>query len=266
MVAEQYLREKFNPDGSQLRKAQLRMLELLRFIDKICVENDIDYWLDSGTLLGAERHGGFIPWDDDADICMPKDQLEKFKKVFFEKYADSSYALQCDETDSKALCPWVVLRDLKSEYIQDSDLHRRRRYRGLQVDIFPVEYNLSPMLHSLAAYLMKGMVFAPYDRNSMRWFRPFADISFRFLRKIVYPFFHLLSPFKKKYAMISYGVPFGQVMKLSDLYPLGHIQFEGVTLKAPKDVDAYLTEIYGDWRKIPSLDSIQTHNVDIRFF
>ena len=62
------LREKFNPDGSMLRKQQLRMLEILLYIDKVCKENNINYWLSSGTLLGAVRHGGFIPWDDDLDI------------------------------------------------------------------------------------------------------------------------------------------------------------------------------------------------------
>lgn len=262
---EQNLRERFNPDGSQLRKAQLRMLELLTFIDKVCKENDIRYWLDSGTLLGAERHGGFIPWDDDTDICMPTDDLEKFKKVFFEKYQDSDYALQCEETDPKALCPWVVLRDLRSEYLQDSDLHKRRRYRGLQVDIFPVENDINRRLHSFSAYLMKGLVFAPYDRKSMRWLRPFADFSFSFLMKVLYPSFHFFVPNNKEYCMLSYGVPFTQVMNYSDLYPLGEIEFEGRVFKAPNNVDAYLTAIYGDWRKVPSLDSIQTHNVDILF-
>jgi lipopolysaccharide cholinephosphotransferase len=136
-MTEQELRDRFNPDGSQLRKAQLRMLELLMFIDKVCSENDIKYWLDAGTLLGAKRHGGFIPWDDDADICMPKEELKKFQNVFFEKYADSSYVLQCEDTDPGALCPWVVLRDLKSEYLQDSDLHKKGVIEDFRWIFFP---------------------------------------------------------------------------------------------------------------------------------
>ena len=62
------LRQRFNPEGSVLRQHQLRMLELLKVIDCICKKHDIPYWLSSGTLIGAARHKGFIPWDDDLDI------------------------------------------------------------------------------------------------------------------------------------------------------------------------------------------------------
>ena len=58
-------------DG-RLRQAQLKMLSMLKVIDSICVKHNIDYWLDAGTLLGAIRHQGFIPWDDDMDIAMPR--------------------------------------------------------------------------------------------------------------------------------------------------------------------------------------------------
>lgn len=67
-ATQEQLRVKYNPDGSLLRNAQLRMLEILIDFDRVCRKHDIKYWLSSGTLLGAVRHGGFIPWDDDLDV------------------------------------------------------------------------------------------------------------------------------------------------------------------------------------------------------
>lgn len=66
------LRAQFNPDGSSLRNLQLQLVDILIEFDRICRKNNIDYWLDSGSLLGAARHGGFIPWDDDLDVCVLK--------------------------------------------------------------------------------------------------------------------------------------------------------------------------------------------------
>ena len=65
----------------QLRACQLKQLAILEEIDHICKKHKIDYWLDGGTLLGAVRHGGFIPWDDDIDIAMRQEDLERFIAV-----------------------------------------------------------------------------------------------------------------------------------------------------------------------------------------
>jgi len=75
------LREKYNSDDSILRKAQLRMLGMMVYVDKLCRENHLSYWLEGGTLLGAVRHKGFIPWDDDVDIYMPVEDARQLKKI-----------------------------------------------------------------------------------------------------------------------------------------------------------------------------------------
>ena len=76
---------RYNPEGSTLRKAQLRMLSILIEVDKICRKHKIDYFVDSGTLLGAVRHGGFIPWDDDLDIAIRREDLPRLRKALQEE-------------------------------------------------------------------------------------------------------------------------------------------------------------------------------------
>ena len=71
----------YNGEGTLLRQAQLRMLNILLEVDKICRKNNLSYWIDYGTLLGAVRHKGYIPWDDDIDISMPSDDYKKFTEI-----------------------------------------------------------------------------------------------------------------------------------------------------------------------------------------
>ena len=79
-----------------LRNVQLVQLEIAKEVKRICEQNNISYFMDGGTLLGAVRHKGFIPWDDDIDVCMPPADYQKFIKIFKN---DNKYFLQTIETD-----------------------------------------------------------------------------------------------------------------------------------------------------------------------
>ena len=99
------LKEKYNPEGSILRRAQLRMLDMLLYIDKICKDNDLEYTLADGNLLGAIRHGGFIPWDDDMDICMDRDNYNKLCNILITS-PHPQYVLQNNDTDPGFFGVW----------------------------------------------------------------------------------------------------------------------------------------------------------------
>ena len=85
------------------------MLEILQEIHKICVENNLTYWLEAGTLLGAVRHKGFIPWDDDSDVSMPRADYEKFLKIAQKKLPKDMF-LQTQDTDKEYPLPWAKIR------------------------------------------------------------------------------------------------------------------------------------------------------------
>ena len=112
------LRKRFNPDGSLLRRQQLRMLELLEVIDVICRKHQIPYWLSSGTLIGAARHKGFIPWDDDLDIEMLRSDYLRLLKVLPQELPDN-LALQTNETDPNYIFIYGKLRD-KDSHLEET--------------------------------------------------------------------------------------------------------------------------------------------------
>lgn len=257
------LRNRYNPEGSSVRRMQMRMLEMLRFLDKVCQDNNIVYWLDSGTLLGAQRHGGFIPWDDDVDVCMPKEHLKKFEKIMMDNNPSKEFVIQNHKTDAGYYSSWSVLRDLKSEYVQNSNLHNRRKYRGLQIDIFQVEDRKNIFIYKIAKRLQYYLV----DKRLFSNIQANVDNAYKFLYKFIFPIFNLITKLKKtSYYLYNYGTIFSPVkMYKKDIFPLTKIEFEGYEFNSPNNVDGYLREIYGDWTDIPSHDKIKTHNVKVIF-
>ena len=117
-------------------------IDILLAVDKFCKEHNIKYSLACGTLLGAIRHKGFIPWDDDVDVCMTKENIRKFKNVIRTKYKGSDFIVQDIDNDPNYFTPWPKLRDTKSKMIGGNQLFQK--YQGLQIDIFTVQdYNIT---------------------------------------------------------------------------------------------------------------------------
>ena len=103
----------------QLRTCQLKQLGILEEIDRICRKHNISYWLDGGSLLGAVRHGGFIPWDDDIDIAMPQDDARRFAEVA-PKELPPTLRLQTPDTENTRE-PIMKVRDLNSFYVEGNE-------------------------------------------------------------------------------------------------------------------------------------------------
>ena len=128
---------KYNPEGSTLRKAQLRMLEILKVFDSICAKHGIEYTLDGGTLLGAVRHEGFIPWDDDLDINVMRDDFFKLRKILPNELPDN-LVYQDYTTEPYFPTPLAKIRD-KHSYVYEEPCTERFKEKGIFIDIIPIE-------------------------------------------------------------------------------------------------------------------------------
>lgn len=112
-------------------------LDILLEIDRICKKYSIDYYLYAGTLLGAVRHKGFIPWDDDIDVVMFRKDYNRFLDICKKESKGSRYELQTIETDPYTNNPWAKLHDKNTAFI--SGFRREEAMEGVNIDIFPID-------------------------------------------------------------------------------------------------------------------------------
>lgn len=121
-------------DLNELHKTQL---EMLKEFDQLCNDNNLTYFLTGGTLLGSVRHQGFIPWDDDIDLGMPREDYIKLQKIFEKN--DEKYFLQHFDSDPYFGIPISKLRR-KNTYYPEKVLKNNQGHKGVFIDIFPWDY------------------------------------------------------------------------------------------------------------------------------
>ncbi|HBC6052161.1 TPA: LicD family protein [Proteus mirabilis] len=128
-----------------LRKKQLKMLKGLIEIHRICQLHNINYWLDAGTLLGAVRHSGFIPWDDDIDICMFRDDYNKFINIAKYELNTNDFFLQTVTTDKDYIFINIPCKlrinntEIVEKFEKIHNCYNEKSHHGLFVDIFPYD-------------------------------------------------------------------------------------------------------------------------------
>lgn len=130
-----YTRKRVNKveNNNCVREVQEKILEIMKYIDTICRKNGIVYYIMGGTALGAVRHGGFIPWDDDLDIFMTPTEYERFK-VAFEKEKSENFVIQEWRTTPNYL-EYAKVRMNGTTFIEKQFLNRRDLHQGIYVDI-----------------------------------------------------------------------------------------------------------------------------------
>lgn len=248
----------YNPEGSRLRHDQKEMVKVLQAFAEICDRHDIRWWLCSGTLLGAARHGGFVPWDDDIDVSMMKEDCRKLEKIL--RNLDSEdYFYQSIRNDVEHVNIFGRFRMKKGE-VPSTDLRAVHfRYRGVGMDVFCIERSSRFAAH-LAKFFYHNMQHpTQYIRNSR-----LRHLTIRLVEALNFGFFLPLSrligmvnPKRQYHYELGSGF-YRSAFYKEDIFPLKRMNFEGLELPVPGDTDAYLTKIYGDWRKLPSEEQIKS--------
>lgn len=251
------LRQRYNPDGSVLRCDQLELLNMLRSLAKICDDNGIRWWLSSGTLLGAARHKGFIPWDDDVDIVMMRKDYLRLQKIL-RKMQSSEYVFHSMHTDPDYVNVFGKFRKREGRVRLVGKRYKHLKYQGQFIDIFLIER--TPYWVARAAYViyMNAQYITVYIKcNWLR--RTLIRLIEGLCLGIINPVLRLLgliNPKREYHYTLGMGWARSTFFK-RDIFPLKTIEFEGEMFPAPKDVDAYLRNVYGDWRKLPDEESIR---------
>lgn len=226
-----------------LAEKKARILDIMKDIDNFCRENDIRYTLSSGTLLGAVRHGGFIPWDDDADIFMLREDFDRFVKIY--KSPDYHVVFNNRSEEEFLAVGYAKICDPKTTIFYENS---QTRY-GIYVDLFPLdavpeepkaqkEYMHKIMsLHNRLHHRQKKDIVSIIKsyRHSLDWWWNRIDT-------LVHSGEHKESPLV---AHILGTTNYRTVIPREWFDTLQNIEFEGYKFLGFSDTDAYLTKVYG---------------------
>lgn len=253
-----------------LKKLQAVLLEMLIEVDRICRKNNIEYSLSGGTLLGAVRHGGFIPWDDDVDVSMRRVDYEKFKRACKRDLDKSRFFFQDHTTDPNYRWGYARLRRKDSVFIRTGQEHMKQK-TGIFLDIFPNDYvpDFLPfkLLHTAACFGIRKVLYSESGKVS-------EDSA---VKRAVYSLLNLI-PKETAFAVynqltklpksgycraLTFPTPknnynYGNPSHFYDSYT--DIKFEGYTFRAMKFYHAYLEYKYGDYMQLPPKEQQVNHH------
>lgn len=244
-----------------IEEAKKIQLEILTYINSFCKKNNIKYFINYGTLLGAVRHEGFIPWDDDIDISMPRKDYIKFIELF--KHNNSKYKLLSLETNEKYYNNFIKIFDSSTKII---DNRNYKTYEsGIFIDIFPMDtFNNIQVINK--CYNLESFKLLSFSkRKNINYqdskIKDFIRNIFWLLLKPVSPRFFakkIEKSIKQYYSHNGQYIAFipsklkeKEVFKADLFKDFIELPFENLLLPAPKEYHKILIQYYGDYLKLP---------------
>lgn len=256
--------EKVVLSAEDLRKLQLIELEMIVEVDRICRNNGIQYSLDGGTLLGAARHKGFIPWDDDADIIFTRHEYAKFCRACNKELDRGRFFLQEYRTDENYRWGYAKIRRKGTEFIRLGQEHMRYK-TGVCIDVFVVDHvpdmALARRLYYGVNFFIRKVMYSELGQYAADsgWQRGVYRLLYKIPRDPMFQLRNCLAARcnRKKTELVShllyqypsketkYGMPAECFEQYCDM------EFEGMQLRGFVDYDRYLTLLYHDYMTLP---------------
>lgn len=260
--------------NNHLTPLQQELLNMLKWFDKFCRDNKLKYYSVGGTLLGAVRHNGFIPWDDDIDVAMPRPDYDRLAELMGNKTFDH-YVLETQKSDRVDFCyPYYKLYDINTTLVEH---YKNPLVRGIFLDIFPLDGVGKNKADGLLWYKQIYRRYSFYlsrvaaKREGRSFYKNLAIYISQMIPGFIVNNTRLresLDQMCKKYPYDSEGWG-GNLLGNwgeKEIVPLKlfgeptEYQFEDMKLFGAEDYDGYLSCIYGDWRKLPPKEKQISHH------
>lgn len=245
--------------NSNLYKHQRTMLDLIAELDRVCKKHDIEYVLYAGTLLGAVRHGGFVPWDDDMDVIMARDSYERFLQIADEELDLKRFFLQREFSRHWPMF-YSKLRMNDTACMEKIHPKDAQMHQGIYIDIFPMDNLRDAAVWRMVQFVLSKLVIARsldrrgYETDSLKKKAVLlmsrivpAKLLWRFViqrsgrnTKMVHAFFAGASKYS---SCIFQREWFAETVLM---------EFEGKKYPVPRCYDEILTTLYGDYMTLPS--------------
>lgn len=257
----------YNMKKEDLRKMQLIQIDILKEFDCICKKHNIKYCIVGGTMLGAIRHNGFIPWDNDIDVAMMRVEYEKFVKIYNSEIDNQKYYFQDHKNTKGYRWGYAKLRRKDTCFIRRGQEHMKYE-SGVAIDIFPLDNipnsNIMRRVYNCFCTIIRKILWSEvgYVSENNKFKKVFYKIAKKIPLNLVFSFYELLINICKNKNSI-------WVRKLTIPYPnnkeygikkeyyenIKDIEFEGILFSGISEYDEYLKCWFGDYMKMPPIEN-----------